>query len=43
MFCNNCKKEIADNSKFCKYCGVNLENEDNCESGYGCLIAVIVG
>lgn len=27
MLCNNCKKEIRDGSKFCKFCGQNLEKE----------------
>lgn len=25
MFCKNCGKEIADDSKFCQYCGTSLE------------------
>ena len=27
MFCNNCGKEIANKSKFCKYCGASLNDE----------------
>ena len=30
MFCKNCGKEIDDNSKFCMFCGVTL-NEENIE------------
>ena len=26
MFCKNCGKEIADDSKFCSFCGINIEN-----------------
>ena len=29
MYCKNCGKEIADNSKFCKYCGENIERLTN--------------
>lgn len=25
MFCSNCGKEISDNSRFCRYCGVEVE------------------
>lgn len=27
MFCKNCGKEIADDSKFCSFCGKRTENE----------------
>lgn len=27
MFCKNCGKEIADDSKFCSFCGKSTENE----------------
>ena len=29
MFCKNCGKQINDNSKFCKYCGCNVDEKDN--------------
>ena len=29
MFCSNCGKEIDDTSKFCRYCGVIIENISN--------------
>jgi uncharacterized membrane protein YkvA (DUF1232 family) len=29
MKCPNCEKEIADNSKVCKYCGFNIERYRN--------------
>lgn len=41
MFCNNCSKEITDNSKFCQYCGAKVETE-NKDSGNGCLITAII-
>lgn len=28
MFCKNCGKEIADDSKFCSFCGTSTESED---------------
>lgn len=28
MFCKNCGKEIADDSKFCSFCGKRTESED---------------
>lgn len=27
MFCENCGKEISDNSRFCEYCGYNVNEE----------------
>ena len=30
MFCSNCGKEIAEDSKFCQYCGkANINNVEN--------------
>lgn len=29
MFCKNCGKQINDNSKFCMYCGCNVDEKDN--------------
>lgn len=29
MYCPNCGKEIADNHKFCAYCGVSVESNDD--------------
>lgn len=29
MYCNNCGKEIADNYKFCAYCGASVESQNN--------------
>ena len=29
MYCNNCGKEIADNYKFCAYCGASVESPNN--------------
>lgn len=29
MICNKCKKEIDDNSKFCRNCGTGIENQNN--------------
>lgn len=31
MYCNNCGKEIADNHKFCAYCGASVELKNNNE------------
>lgn len=28
MICNNCKKEISETSKFCRFCGSNLVDEE---------------
>ncbi len=28
MFCKQCGKEVAENAKFCGYCGANLTEED---------------
>ena len=28
MYCIKCGKEISDNSKFCRYCGTVIEDED---------------
>jgi hypothetical protein len=27
MYCNQCGKELTDNSKFCNYCGARLEQD----------------
>lgn len=29
MVCKNCGKELAPNVKFCSYCGVNTDNNEN--------------
>ena len=31
MYCKNCGKEIADDSKFCQYCGTAQQQEQVCE------------
>ncbi len=28
MYCNNCGKEIPDNSKFCNFCGSKINKEE---------------
>ena len=47
MFCNNCGKEIGDNSKFCQYCGEKFSDKDvpinSKDEGSGKLNASIIG
>ncbi len=31
MFCKNCGKEIADDSKFCSFCGTSTESDNSAE------------
>lgn len=32
MYCKKCGKEIADDSKFCQYCGTSFENEEKAKT-----------
>lgn len=32
MKCNNCGKEIANDSQFCEYCGAKINTTDDCSS-----------
>ena len=32
MYCNNCGIEIADNYKFCAYCGAFVESQSNIDA-----------
>lgn len=29
MYCMDCGEEVSNNSKFCQYCGINLQNGNN--------------
>ena len=29
MYCKGCGKEVADDSKYCQYCGIKLTNNAN--------------
>ena len=42
MFCSQCGKEIADNSKFCPECGKAIETIDDDEDGKGFYVFWII-
>lgn len=41
MYCKGCGKEVADNSKYCQYCGIKLVNNTDATNKYSLLLSVL--